>query len=189
MKKPIAIYPQDVFADVVEMVSAKLTTQLQEVDDAITGVHFQFGTGLEIIETLLQQTEMDPFSKYPLICMFLDVQEEHNEEAGIYSRIPELRMAIVYGTDSNYKAAQRDEKNFKPILTPIYQELLDQMMNSCAFMKSGLGFEHSMTRNYYWGRSGLYGKEGNIFQDKLDAIELTFRDLKILKTYCPNKCG
>lgn len=189
MKQPISIYPQDVFTDIVEAVSSKLTAQLQLIDEAITGVHFQFGSGLEIIETLKQQSDIDPFEKYPLVCMFLDVQEEHNEEAGIYSRLPELRMAIVYGTDANYKAEERDEYNFRPILTPIYQTLLEQMMYSCAFMKSGLGFEHSATRNYYWGRYGLYGKEGNIFNDKLDAIELTFRNLKILKTYCPKKCG
>lgn len=190
MKKPLPIYIQDIFKEVVEAVSTKLTAQLKETDSKITGVHYEFGTGYEIIETLAQRSKVKPLEKYPMVCLILDVLEIKNEEAGIYSRIPELTVFIVYGTKPTYKAAQRDEKSFKPILTPIYQELLEQMFYSCAFFKQGIGFEHDQKRNYFWGRrESLYGKEANTFEDKLDAIELTFRNLKILKTYCPKKCG
>lgn len=123
--------------------------------------------------------------KYPLICLFLDVNEEFGTDAGIYSIIPSLRVAICNSTDSNFKADERDLLNFKPILTPIYQSLLRQMQYEGAFMTSGLGFRHDAKRNYFWGREGVYGKEGAIFNDRLDAIEITFRDLKIYSTYCP----
>lgn len=189
IKQPLPILIQDVMSDVVDAVNDDLLTYLKEQDSEITKVHFQFGTGYEIIETLQQISEVNPFEKYPLVAMFLDVKEVMNEERGIYSRIPILRMAIVCTTDQNYKAAERDLKTFKPILIPIYQSLLHHMSIICAFFKPGNGFEHEMTRNYFWGRQGLYGKEGNVFNDKCDAIELEFRDLKILSTYCPKPCG
>lgn len=187
--KPNPILIQDVMRNVVAKVNTALLARLQAYDSAITAVHFEFGTGLEIIETLQQLTDIDPFSKYPLVALFLDVDETMSNEIGIYSEIPKLRMAIVTGTEQTYKAAQRDEVTFKPILIPIYQELVYQMGLSCAFMTPYEGLEHDMTRNYYWGRNGLYGKDGNIFNDKCDAIEITFRDLKILETYCPDECG
>lgn len=188
MTKPRPIYIQDVFADVVNIVSSRLTATLQAVNPKITGVHYEYGTGYEIIETLMQRTKTRPFDKYPIVCLFLDVREVFNEDIGIYSRVPDLRIAIANGTNVNYKAAERDIKNFKPILTPICQELLEAMRLSCAFLKPNTGFRHEAQRNYFWGRGGLYGKDGNIFEDKLDAIEITFRDLKILETYCPS-CG
>lgn len=189
MRTPIPIYIQDVFSEIVSNVSTKLTTKLQTVNPRITGVHYLYGTGYEIIETLMQLSKTAPFEKYPCVCLFLNVNEEFNESLGIYSRLPELRIAIVNGTDANYKAKQRDDKNFKPILTPIYQELLEEMFLSCALQKPGLGYDHSATRNYFWGREVLYGHEANVFEDKLDAINVTFRDLKILSTYCPKPCG
>lgn len=188
MTVPNVILIQDVMRDVVAEVNTKLLATLQVYDSKVTGVHFQFGSALEIIETLEQQSQLDPFDKYPLVAMFLDVEEEKSSKIGIYSTISKLRIAIVYGTDENYKAEERDNKTFKPVLIPIYNALLEKMAMQCAFMTPYTGFEHDMTRNYYWGRYGLYGKEGNIFNDKLDAIEITFKDLEILETYCPNGC-
>ncbi len=183
MKSPIPIYIQDVFASIVAKVSTEMLPTLQALYPQITGVHFQYGTGFEIIQTLDQMTLNDSnVDKYPLICLFLDVNEEFATEAGIYSTIPTLRVAICNDTKAEFKAPQRDAMNFKPILTPIYQCLLRQMQVSGAFMFDGLGFRHDAKRNYFWGRESVYGKEGATFNDKLDAIEITFRDLKIYST-------
>lgn len=186
MKSPIPIYIQDVFAEIVSRVSAEMLPILQAIYPQITGVHYQYGTGYEIIETLNQMTQNDNnLDKYPLVCLFLDVNEEFGTDAGIYSTIPNLRIAICNDTKRDMKAPQRDELNFKPILTPIYQSLLRQMKYSKAFKAVSLDFRHDAKRNYFWGREGVYGKEGSVFNDKLDAIEITFKDLKISTTYCP----
>lgn len=183
-----SVYIQDVISDVVAKVSAEMTTYLKTVDSNITGVHFEFGTGLEIIETLQQKTNSTTgrnFDKYPLICLFLDVKEQFGTLPGIYSAISDLRMAIICGTQPTYKAKQRDEKNFKPILTPIYECFLRQLLaKRSVFTFDNQIIRHDATRNYYWGREGLYSKEGNIFNDKLDAIEITIKDLKIKDNYC-----
>lgn len=185
MKSALPIYIQDVFAEIVEKVSAEMLAYLQGLYPQITGVHFQYGTGLEIIDTLNAMSQNDSnVDKYPLICLFLDVNEEFGTEPGIYSTIPTLRVAICNDTKSDFKAKQRDDENFKPILTPIYQCLLRQMNYSKAFKAVSLDFRHDAKRNYFWGREGVYGKEGATFNDKLDAIEITFRDLKINSSYC-----
>lgn len=183
----IPIYIQDVMTNVVNKVSEKLLPSLQQVDENITAVHFQYGTYYEIIETLEQLSSTSAFDKYPLVCLFLDVEEEMNSQIGMYSNIPRLRIAICTGTDANYKSYQRDEKTFKPILTPIYVELLNQMRNIGAFQYPNNGFEHTQRRNYFWGREGVYGKEATKFNDRLDAIELTFKNLKLLVNYCIKK--
>lgn len=189
MKNANIIFPQDIFKDVVSQVSVQMITYLKTQNNNITGVHFEFGTGVEIIETLQQKTNSTTgknFDKYPLVAMFLDVKEEFGDKAGVYSTIPNLRLAIINGTKAEYKAAQRDEFNFKPILTPILQTLLNVMyVHKVLLNPGGIGFKYDATRNYYWGREGLYSKEGNIFNDKLDAIEINFRDLKINSSYCP----
>lgn len=189
MKNPNIIFPQDIFKDVVSKVSADMLPTLQAINSKITGVHFEFGTGVEIIETLQQKSNSTTgknFDKYPLVAMFLDVKESFGNKPGIYSTIPSLRMAIINGTKAEYKAEQRDQFNFKPILTPILQNMLNVMYVHKALRNpGGLGFKYDATRNYYWGREGLYSKEGNIFNDKLDAIEINFRDLEINSSYCP----
>lgn len=186
MTSPNAIYIQDVFKNIVTKVSAEMTPILKDINDEYTGVHFQYGSGYEIIETLNQMTMNDlSYDKYPLICLFLDVKEDFNTEAGIYSTAKNIRIAICNQTESTFKADERDLLQFKPILTPIYQCLLRKMKTETAFFYPSLGFEHEAKRNYYWGREGVYGKEGAIFNDKLDAIELTFNELKIYETYCP----
>jgi len=191
MTSPNPIYIQDVFAEIVAKVSAEMLPTLQALNAEkgyeLTGVHYQYGTGYEIIETLNQMSQNNSnVNKYPLICLFLDVKEEFGTAPGIYSNIPELRIAICNSTSDTFKAYQRDEENFKPILTPIYQSLLRQLsLRGDIFMGvSGKDLRHDAKRNYFWGREGVYGKDGAIFNDKLDAIEITFKDLKIYSTYC-----
>lgn len=181
------IYIQDVMRVVVELVSTKILTKLQAIDEAITAVHFQYGTGKEIIETLEQLTLTNCMDKYPLVCLFLDVDEEMNQQVGIYSNMPRLRIAICTGTSPTYKAATRDEKTFKPILTPIYLEMLKQMEYIGFFQYPNGGFPHQHKRNYFWGREGVYGKEATKFNDMLDAIEITFTNIKLLTTDCEEK--
>jgi len=193
MTSPNPIYIQDIFAEIVAKVSAEMLPTLQALNAEkgyeLTGVHYQYGTGYEIIETLNQMSLNDTnVNKYPLICLFLDVKEEFGTAPGIYSNIPELRIAICNSTDSNFKAYQRDELNFKPILTPIYQSLLRQISltkNTFVGVGNPENLRHDAKRNYFWGREGVYGKEGAVFNDKLDAIEITFRNLKINSSYCP----
>lgn len=175
------VYIVDEIGAVVEAVSTKLLTQLQAFDPLITGVHYQYGHPLEIIETLKQMDESQDykFRRYPFIGLFQDFPQEVGE-VGFDSEVT-LHLIIARFTVNTYKAAQRYENNFKPVLYPIYLEFLEQLNFSKAFMKYAPNqIPHTKIDRLYWGREGLYKNEGNIFNDFLDCIEI--RNLK-LKTY------
>lgn len=172
----------DVFGDIVSKVSASLTAQLRDFDQGITGVHYLHGHPMEIIETLSQKAKSNvhKWKKYPLVALFQDFPERKFSEPGIESE-PSLHLIIARATAPTYKADQRYEKNFKPVLYPIYVELLNQISISKVFMTYGTSqIPHVKIDRLYWGREGLYGNEGNAFNDWVDCIEI--RDLK-LKTY------
>jgi len=182
-----AIYLEDEFADIVSKVSAKLTAQLKIKDPNITGVHYEFGHPLEIIETLTQKSETDwRYTKYPVVCLFLDIKERRGVEVGMYGEA-RLNLAIITGTDKTFKAAKRLTETMKPILMPIYMELMNEiaLRGDLFRIQSVESIPHEMTKRYYWGRDGLFGKEGNIFGDYVDAIEINNLELNYNLNYCP----
>ncbi|MHB9057113.1 MAG: hypothetical protein ACYC2P_13365 [Paludibacteraceae bacterium] len=175
------VYIVDEIGLAVAQVSANLLAQLQAFDATITGVHYQYGHPIEIIETLKQMDEAKAykFSRYPFVGLFQDFPEDVGE-VGFNGEVT-LHMIIARFTTPTYKAAQRYEFNFKPVLYPIYFELLKQLNFSKAFQSyTESTIQHTKIDRLYWGREGLYKNEGNIFNDFLDCIEI--RNLK-LKTY------
>ena len=187
MKTLQPIFIQDLLAPVAARVEAKLLPSLQLLEPSITGIHYEFGHPIEIIETLTQKSGTDyAYAKYPLIALFLDATFRRGQEVGLMGEF-DLHMAIIKGTDKTYKAKQRDDNNFKPFLYPIYAEFLNQLMFEPTLqMPTDVArIEHSATNRYYWGRSGLYGNEGNIFNDHVDCIEIENLKIKVNLNYCP----
>lgn len=180
-------YIEDEIEDVVAAVSAKITPQLQVIDTAITGVHFEFGTVLEIIETLTQKTESNEwrFKKYPLVCLFVDIKEPIGE-VGYYADL-KLNLAIVYGTDATFKAKQRLERNFKPIIMPIYHALLEEISlrgESFIGVSGPERIKHTAVRHYYWGRNTIAGNDANKLGDFVDGLGIDNLELR----YYLNRC-
>ena len=173
-----SVYIVDVMREVVGRVSAKLTPSLIALDSNITGVHYDHGHPLEIINTLADKDKSNTFTfrKYPLVALFQDFPESKGE-IGFDSEVT-LHMIIARSTVNTYKAQERYEKNFKPFLYPIYQELLNQIWLSKPFnVKSAGQIQHTKIDRLYWGKEGLYKNEGNVFNDFIDCIEI--KDLKL----------
>jgi len=185
------IYLHREFTSIVEAVSLKLTPTLQMFDTNITGVHYQFGHPLEIINTLSQfeNGKTTKFNKYPIVCFFLDSKKTKNNP--LNAGMQRVHLAIVRESadaNGNDTANDRDIKNFIPVLTPIYLELLTQIKLR-ADLFTGIfneqSLSHEVTYRYYWGKSGLFGNEANIFNDRVDAIEIENLELTINLNYCP----
>lgn len=186
MIQPVFLHKE--FTPIVAAVSTELLPQLKEYDPAITGVHYQFGHPLEIIKTLGQydQGVTTPFDKYPLIAFFLDMPIKRGVTPGVYGE-GTAHMAIIRQCyNPNQTAAERDQTNFEPVLTPIYLELMKQIsLRGDLFMLPGQEMlPHDVIYRYYWGKEGLFGNTANIFNDWVDAIELKIK-LKININYCP----
>lgn len=166
-----------IMGEIVAQVSAELLPQLQAVDPKITAVHYEHGHPLEIIETLQHKTAANQFKyqKYPLVALFQDFPERITNTPGFEAEV-RLNMVIARGSDMRFKADKRYEYNFEPVLYPIYRALMQAINDHPAFMSYGPTLiEHTKYDRLYWGREGLYGNTGNIFNDWLDCIEI--RDL------------
>lgn len=172
-------YIVDEFADIASKVSTKLLATLQTFDANITGVHYLHGHPIEIIETLAERDKSGTFrfKKYPLIALFQDFPEEMGQIG--YNGEARLHLIIARATQATYKAPDRYTKNFKPVLYPVYLELMKQIHYSKAFQTiSETQIRHTKIDRLYWGKEGLYANEGNVFNDKIDCIEI--KDLRLL---------
>jgi hypothetical protein len=139
---------------------------------------------MEVIETLRQKNnvESERYTKYPLIALVQDFPEDVKGTPGVQSE-PDLRLLIVNQSNPTYKASERLELNFKPILYPIYEELLEQFRKSGVFMGYGVP-PHRKTDRLYWGREALIGNTANLFEDWVDCIELQSVKLKLKTKSC-----
>lgn len=159
----------DYFEQVVRKTSQKLLGDLQAFDSGITGVHYEHGHPVEIIETLMQKDRSQTliFNKYPLVALFQDFPEKWLNE---YQMEATVNIIICNSTVNTLKAKERYDRNFIPVLYPIYDELISQIEKHPNTI--GYSPNHTKVDRLYWGRNGLYGNKANTFNDYLDAVEL-----------------
>jgi len=180
-------YIEDDLETLVAKVSTIVTPKLQIVQPSITGVYFKFGTILELQESLIQlgKTSTGKYMKYPLVFLFVDVKEPVGY-VGEYADLS-LRLAIINFTKNTYKAKERLETNFKPIIMPIYHELMRQItLAGDMFLGANNvdNIKHNVTRRYYWGTEAQSGSTANTFPDFIDGLDIDNLKLK----YYLNRC-
>ena len=144
-------------------------------------VYYMYGHPVEVVNELQRKTKhpIGKSHKFPLIVLFQDFEESKGENQANES-VVRLNLIIATNTKAEYVSKQRYETTFKPILIPIYDLLMEQIVKSNYFNNISYGLvPHTKTDRVYWGKQGLYGNEGNIFQDRIDAIEITELNLKI----------
>jgi len=131
-------------------------------------LNYQYGYITELAETLQQWEETQEWreKKYPLVWLRQPFTIKRGEP-NYYGTIPDLTLFIMNRTDVNYKAAQRMELNFKPILHPIYRELVKQIDLSVAFDFEDYTPDLEETDFYYWG-----DEEKSYLSEIVDCLRL-----------------
>lgn len=179
-KQPV--YVMDIIGDVVSAVSTAL------VDDGTLAyaVHYFHDHPLGLIETLqkLTRTAAGQAEKYPFIALMQPFDERHS---GKDDEEMEVTLEVIIATLTTPKLStdERYVGNYKPILYPIYNEFIEQLYRNGNFSLAGNDYvEHTKTDQPYWGHEGLFGNEGNLFQDFIDAIEIKNLKLKIKPINC-----
>jgi hypothetical protein len=169
MKEPVWI--PDEIRTVVERVDKNIYRRLQQ------NVFYQFGSGLEILAKLqeLSNSIYDKDRKYPLIALFTDIVQNVGDPIGMFGTVA-INVLIATQTKQTYKAEERLAFNFKPLLYPIYDRFIYEVQKHKQFSFVGAPI-HDRIDRLFLGRDGFYGKEGNVFNDYLDAIEI--RNLRI----------
>lgn len=177
----------DIFGDIVGKVSAKLTPILKGTDDVpgplpnIINVNYLYGVPLEINKILTQWSASEEFGpkKYPLIAVFQPFEEQSGKEAGLAS-IDRVRIIIAGLSNAEWTTQDRYAYNFKPILYPIYEELLNQIYFDNRISSLSRQLEHLKIDWPFWDD----GKNKNPFNDKLDIIELKNTKLNVRSKNC-----
>lgn len=166
---------------IVESLSPKTV----KVGEEIKPVYFIDGTPYEIIHDLIEKDSSDTykFRKYPLVALFHDIEQQMNPRPGVYADIS-LNIAIVNYTEREYTSEKRREVNFRPILRPIYKELMNNFEMSPYFMGFSDWDKHKMTERMFWGRQTIQGNDGEILRDHLDAIDIQNLKLSLDKKTC-----
>lgn len=171
----------DVFADIVGKVSAKLTPALSEYDATIPGVNYLYGPPKQIIKVLQSWngTAMAQ-EKYPIVALLQPFEAQKGQQIGI-DAYENVRLIIGRQSDASWETDKRYEVNFRPVLLPIYYELLNQIDLDKRFTTQGRDLiPHSMIEWPYWDD----GKDSNPFDDWLDVIEVKFTRLKLNLKNC-----
>lgn len=174
-----------------DLVSAVKYTKVRLTTDNEIGVgtsiltatmrlYFMHGHPLEIVNTLADKANASSYKgkRFPLIALYQDIEENIRNEG--YERIAPVTVIIANQTDPNYSAATRQDNNFDPILYKL-EEGFKYCLKKSEYI-GGLKPDYNRIDRIYWGRNGIYGNEGNMFQDYIDAIELNNLELKIINT-------
>lgn len=173
--------PEFILTDEMETVVAAVKTELK-----LSALNYQYGYIEELNETL-QQYEKDPSKfdkKFPLVWL-AEPYTINRGEPGVYATTDPLEIFIINSTEKTWKAKERMTNNYKPILLPIYRELLKQLFLSLAFTcQSPEHIPHRITKGYYWGEA-----QKAVINDAVDCLKLSGLKLRIDdKQNCtPNK--
>jgi hypothetical protein len=156
-----------------------LVTRIESHYTTLT-LKYRYSTAQEWINELTQLSSKSDISKmYP----FLFINSVKVTESGETDRmvtIGELVLATLSNTV--WTAEQRKLKNFDLWLSPLYDHLIEAMQLSRYFSLVSIG---TRTDHLFYGKQGLYGGEGNVFHDRIDAIEINNIKLRLYKT-CTN---
>jgi hypothetical protein len=164
-------YPviEDIFEDVVQNVSDTLGQK----------IYFHAGHILETVNVVTAMKDSNTDHRYPLIAL---VEDNRRTTEGTKFT---ARLFIITKSNPNYHTKDRRENIFKPILQPIFDELIRQIYRCGWFLEqteSEVNENMEYANRFCWGNKGLMGNEGNIFNDWVDAIEIKSIELTALNT-------
>lgn len=147
--------------------------------------YFDFGTTVEVVNRLKAKSDAEEYSdkRYPLIWYLIDgsVKEDVGDIRSNVRVAKNVTIIICNQTEREFTSTERYDKNFIPVLRPIYEAFMYHMKSS-TLVRSSNGYTHEYYENLFWGNEGLYGATGNIFDDMLDAIIIKGLDLMLIES-------
>ena len=159
------IVVEDILSKVVKRASITIDIDLS----------FQYGALREIVENLNTLGKGGKV-KYPLVALIEPFRQRITDDGTRAN----LRLLIATMTSKTLKADERLEQNYKPILFPAYEALIDEIKRVTASST----LEHTLINHFEMGRESLQGYDKAILDDHVDAIEIN--DMNVL--FRENKC-
>lgn len=180
----------DIFADVVKKIPEGLEviyTDSKDTQKVIKGlpVNFVFGSGQYVKDMLDVATKSDNTSpsKFPLIALFCPIVEERDSTE--YWAKAKISLVIACSSNREWNNEQRHVTSFKNILRPIYNRLIEALLDDGRF---DWGYEekvkHGYSENYSYGRYGAYTEKGEAVSEAIDAINIKAMEITINNPNC-----
>lgn len=170
------LYVVDIIGEVVAATNAIVSPKIGKQ------ILYTYGRSIQVLSKLIELNNaistVEKNSKYPLFALFMDFPESHNTAYSFTVTFPKIAIATI--TNSTDDAPKRYGLTFKPILYPIYDEFMRQLVRHKNIVAVPDSIPHIK-----WDRPGT-APEGKAFTDFVDAIEiqnlqLTFKTVKICK--------
>lgn len=178
------LFLRDMIADVADKTNTALMASAIWVASVNQPVYFMDGHPLEIVARLQQKLkdDVEKLKRFPLIMLLHDIPVLRN--SNVFHGDATLNIVIANTTQPAYNTPERYTHNFRPVLYPIYNELLRQLGKSTYFVNALAKVDHTQIDRVYWGKTGLYGNSGNTFNDYLDAIEMQGTKITVKQQHC-----
>lgn len=176
----------EMIEDVVELVREDVLAEIKCKDDYIQTINYQYGSLVEIRQTLKQWDEdkEKKHEKYPCIFLILDTPEQIGLSNTGYNGRYRCTIGIVHHTEDDYTADERYKNVIKPILYPIYESFVANLLDSGLFV----GYDvqdtpHTKIDRVNMGKGAFLQLDEGSY-DYLDAVELNNLQLVPAETNC-----
>lgn len=116
----------------------------------------------------------------PFILLLLDI-DQSRQGAFITAN---LNFVIGAVTRKEYSTDERYANNFNPLIYPIYEQLIECFKNGNSVILGNQNLSVKDPDRVLWGKKGLYGNVGNIFNDYIDAKEVNDLEIKLKIKNC-----
>lgn len=164
--------PEYILVDVMRDITASIKTSLD-----LPNLNYQYGKLEEINEMLIAYTKTTEFAaqKFPMIWVFTGFKITRGN-VRFFGETSDLRIFIITGSAQADKSVNRIEKNFKPLLYPIYREFLRQIAKSQVFTDYLPDtITHSVKDYYFFSQDGAK----SVLTDAVDCVEISNLKLTI----------
>jgi hypothetical protein len=179
----------DIMQEIVDATSAEVSTLLQSVDPNYTGVRFDYGFPDDLFGRIeaMSSTEDHRYSAYPLIGLLLGFDDSRNKTNQVTSSI-KVNMFVCMQTLPEYIPQERTDRSFRPILVPIVDAFIGQVLRSPKIITPENSLiQYNEKHEYKWGVDGVSywdGSKKNVFNDHIDAITITGLELEFGNNIC-----
>ena len=169
--------PEYILVDEIGTVVAAVKTALN-----LPVLNYQYGYVNELKETLASYDKTATYAvqKFPLVYLVQPFTITRGNFR-YFGKANNLEIFIINETVQDKKATQRMTDNFKPVIYPIYRQLIKQFAKAKPFAEAVPGrIVHKTTDLYYWGED----QQSKMINEVFDCMLINGLNLTI-KNNCP----
>ena len=176
MSLPNKEYFVDVFQDIIDHIVLIYDPIIGNPPTGGNKPYALYGSLQAIVRELMERDDKK-LNNYPLIALILDL----DETTGTTLRneyIISPRMIILEQTKKEYYPSERVTNNFKLVLQPLYNLVLDEIADNPAINVQHRDYiDHKKTDRMDWGTQQANDK----LNEFLDGIDIRFNNLKVFR--------